>query len=263
MGMRTRARGSNQYRDRPRSVPISAPCPAGLLDQAQTDTRPELTGKCWEFWGVFGAIPGTQCTVPVGPPSWSHGNHPDVTARRNAAMRYYTATGSSPQPEIMRLLAQDPDPEVRRLVARNSRTPPAILELLAHDPDPEIRRETAWSSNALPATVELLARDPDPQTREGAACHSGSLRTLRRLAHDHDPQVRSGTARNIITPPALLEQLARDPDPEVRCGTAMNDHTPPATLEQLLQDTEHKVSELASRHPNLPRAARAMWQLAH
>jgi hypothetical protein len=57
--------------------------------------------------------------------------------------------------------------------------------------------------------------------------------------------------------------LAHDSDVDVRRMVAHNQRCLPDLLEQLLHDPASQVQKAAAVHPNVPRAALAMWQLAH
>ncbi|WP_144120983.1 HEAT repeat domain-containing protein [Catellatospora sichuanensis] len=67
-------------------------------------------------------------------------------------------------------LADDPDPAVRRLAARDPLAAPALVERLTHDPDPMVRRAMAACPRLpVPRIVALL---DDPDLAEPAAANT-------------------------------------------------------------------------------------------
>ena len=62
--------------------------------------------------------------------------------------------------------------------------------------------------------------------------------------------------------PEILRRLSRDEEEGVRRRVAGNDHCPAELALLLLQDNSGFVRAAAADNPNLPPAARAMWQLA-
>jgi hypothetical protein len=84
---------------------------------------------------------------------------------------------------------------------------------------------------------------------------------LRKLAEETSWVPLSFLAGNRNTPPDILARLAANPVSEVRRGVAGNRSTPPDILEMLLADPE--TATVAADNPSLPRAALAMYQLAH
>jgi len=84
---------------------------------------------------------------------------------------------------------------------------------------------------------------------------------MEQMSRHGDPQVRSRVARRTRNP-QVLQTLAQDINKSVRREVASNRRTPLNTLEQLLSDPETRIRAAAAQNPNLPRAARAMWQLA-
>ncbi|WP_155387076.1 HEAT repeat domain-containing protein [Catellatospora paridis] len=58
-------------------------------------------------------------------------------------------------------LADDPDPAVRRLAARDPLAAPDLVERLAHDPDPGVRRAMAACPRLPVPLIVMLLDDPD------------------------------------------------------------------------------------------------------
>jgi len=179
---------------------------------------------CDQVWGG-------GCTHPVGPPRWSHGDHP-ISARKAIIALHYDCP-----PEIFELLAQDPDKTVRYLVAGNKHCPPEIIGRLARDAATYVFSQAATHPN----------------------CPAQQLWELCVL----DGPTRHAVAGNPSCPPELLSQLARNEWWKVREAVALNGSCPAETLERLLQDPEIEVSWAAAYHPQISAALRAMWQLAH
>lgn len=94
-------------------------------------------------------------------------------------------------PDILSILAEDPDYNVRWTVGRSSYTPADVLDKLSSDTNYFVRGGVASNKDA-----------PDY--------------TLARLAHDDDITVRMHVALNRSTPKAVLRKLANDEDDDVR-----------------------------------------------
>lgn len=69
-------------------------------------------------------------------------------------------------------------------------------------------------------------------------------------------QAKSYLVEDDLCPPGLLGLLSADLDRQLRVAAARHPNCPPPVLGQLLQDPDREVSRV-------PRAARAMWQLAY
>jgi hypothetical protein len=216
---------------------------------AKADRQPAvICGRLWE----------TSCQALVGPPSWSHGQHPTVWDQQTKALDLDCPPG------LLGWLAQSRNTSVRRGVAGNPSSPPGLLGQLTSDPDPWVRQGVAGNPSSPPGLLGQLTSDPNPQVRQGVAWNPSSpAGLLGQLTSDPDPWVRQGVAGNPSSPPGLLGQLTSDPDPRVRQGVAGNPSSPPGLLRQLLLDESTDVSKTAADNPALPRYVRAMWQLAH
>ncbi|WP_345695938.1 PE-PGRS family protein [Kitasatospora terrestris] len=175
-------------------------------------------------------------------------------------------------PEAMRRLARSASVAVRRSVARARLLPPDVLDLLARDPDSGVRSNLASHNEHAPAEVLLEAAVewtwPGPVLRRpdfprdaliGFADHPDPMR--RRLA----PDAPGATAE-------LVERLADDPDGRVRLRAAADPRLSPATALRLLAGTEqeyrafhdrpgravpetHSLREAVIGNPRLPVAA--------
>jgi len=101
------------------------------------------------------------------------------------------------------------------------------------------RRGQRPDSTQIDTIVSLISRSPDD-----LSCPPAGFEHLSHL-------------------PEYLERLSQDPDSQVRQRAASSFSTPPGTLESLLSDVDSWVASTAAHNPNLPRAALALWQLAH
>ncbi|MEU9736021.1 hypothetical protein [Streptomyces sp. NPDC048002] len=187
--------------------------------------------------------------------------HPDQSVRSALAVRAATAPRL-----LLERLVDDPDPQVRKSLARNGHTPSELRARLAQDPVPEIRATLARQWSRAPEPVRrLLLTDPeaevrgaacstwfaqlpypvppldlvpallaDPVTRAGAVVHAApDADTFRRLADDPDSEVRAELARHPHLPLPLREVLAGDPALNVRVKVFARPDTP--------QDVRHEI----------------------
>lgn len=114
-------------------------------------------------------------------------------------------------------LARDPDPAIREAIANCREAPPAALRILLDDPAPNIRK-AARNHCRWPYGVMLdLGKNQKSNTESlfhGETTPSSSA--LRLLAASQNPFVRMLVARCKRTPLAELRKLANDPNPTVR-----------------------------------------------
>jgi len=133
--------------------------------------------------------------------------------------------------EEAKRLANHPDPEVRRSLARRPDVVPEILYFLTGDPDPEVRRHIA-ANTAAPRQADLkLAQDADAEVRADLArkiariapglsaaeqdkVRQAAYDTLALLARDQLPMVRHVLSEALKSepgvPPEVIGRLARD-----------------------------------------------------
>jgi hypothetical protein len=98
---------------------------------------------------------------------------------------------------------------------------------------------------------ERAARDPDTPPA-----------VLQHLSSSSHHAVLRALASNPKAPPAILEQLSRRRITSVRMRLVRNPSCPVPALERLLSGPDPAIAQAAADHPALPRATRAMWQLA-
>jgi hypothetical protein len=119
--------------------------------------------------------------------------------------------------DILLILAQDEDADVRYRVARNAHTPVETLSSLAHDADVNVRCCVARNTQASAETLNALAQDADVYVRYYVASNAHTpVETLSSLAQDAVVSVRRRVAKNTHTPAETLNALAQDADDDVR-----------------------------------------------
>ncbi|MFJ5549015.1 hypothetical protein [Streptomyces sp. NPDC093225] len=178
---------------------------------------------------------------------------------------------------LLRRLARDADPDVRRDAARHPRIPldalgplvattrigstvlPRIaaatadeVALLAAHRDPLLRMLVAARGD-LPGPVrDALVADPDPKVAKSAARHPGLSEAQLRAALDrHGVQVAARIAGNPETPPELLEALAAYAPPVNKARREVARH-PRATAAALRTCIAYDdTRRLAAAHPAL------------
>ncbi|MGW6918353.1 hypothetical protein ACWGB8_31745 [Kitasatospora sp. NPDC054939] len=132
---------------------------------------------------------------------------------------------------VVEVLAQDPDPKVRRTISGYRGLPPALQERLVADRDPGVRaavlRRDLWERLAQPVR-DRLRDDPSVQVRDKVAAllrpaeEPEVLTAEERVAHA-DGHVRSEAAGDPAVPRTLALQLADDPENRVRLALSMRE----------------------------------------
>ena len=115
---------------------------------------------------------------------------------------------------------------------------PEVLRLLAEDPDESVR--TAAFSNSSGSAARLVA---DSGT---------SSEVLLGFSKSGSSTIRAGVAANPSTPAAALANLVRDRDVIVRVAVAGNESTPQEALEVLTADPEDSVLLSLLGNPRAP-----------
>jgi hypothetical protein len=191
-----------------------------------------------------------------------------------STVRWSVAFGSAGEPDRAALerLVTDPDQRVRVALAENRNTPADLRARLADDPDPEVRRMLARIWTDLPEAVQRrlltdreemvraaacstyhpwppLPRMPadlvpaliaDPATRAGAVRHLAlTVESAARLAGDRDFQVRHELARHPRLPPEVRDRLASDDSATVQVAVFAREDTP-EPLRALIHDEVHR-----------------------
>lgn len=84
-------------------------------------------------------------------------------------MHFWVAQNKQVPTEILRRLAESPDPHVREMVARKGKLPPDLFPVLARDPDASVRAAIAVNRKTPVAVRRGLLDDPEAFVREAAA----------------------------------------------------------------------------------------------
>ena len=125
--------------------------------------------------------------------------HGNTRARRRLAQR------QDVQSEILYFLAEDPEPEIRRVIAGNPTTPAHADLLLARDGDEEVRAGLAAKIGRL---APELSRDDRSRITEI------TLEIIEILARDQLPRMRQilaeGLAEVTGAPPPVIGQVIKD-----------------------------------------------------
>ena len=143
----------------------------------------------------------------------------------------------------------------RLMLCRMSNTPGNILEILSQDSDVNVRREVSKNPK-LPLHCQIkLTKDPSIDVRITLASinwHEENKHTpvdiLKLLAKDQEEKVREKVASNRNTPTDVLNELANDYSHIVKSKLASNPNTPPEVLESLW----HKEKIFDYRNHNIP-----------
>ncbi|MFK0167970.1 translation initiation factor 2 [Streptomyces sp. NPDC090306] len=143
------------------------------------------------------------------------------------------------------------------MLAHNRTTPPDVVAVLAGDPDPRVRREVARREDLAPGLVASLAHDPDVRVRTEISVRPG-LGEDERAAIDHatDTGEDFGPFPHHEDPapdPALSAAYARSRHPLLRRRAARDPALPAPLAALLARDDDLGVRVLlAHNHPAAP-----------
>lgn len=177
--------------------------------------------------------------------------------------RAMIACNPSLPPDVVVLLAADPDPKVREDIARRDDLAPAERRALAVDPDPEVR----LTLSRHPALTESERAGIDYEVPEGGSfgpCYQLSPprdpAAVRSDALSAHPELRRRAAGDGLLPPDLLDLLAADPDLGVRITLAQNhpDASAEFLLRSFLEYTGDHRADLLTR-PHFPTVGLAVY----
>ncbi|MCX4767181.1 hypothetical protein OG562_40685 [Streptomyces sp. NBC_01275] len=205
-----------------------------------------------------------------------------LTAPAREDERATIAANPGLPPDVVVLLAADPDPEVRWYIARRADLAPAERRALVEDPDPGVRRMVARHPDLGLDERRALASDPDPGVRLSVSVHpawseeerasiayeapldvpfvpgfalltSRDPEAVRRDALSGHPMLRREAAKERTLPPDLVARLAADDDLGVRVLLAQHhpDAPPSVVLRSFLEYTGPERAHLLTR-PNFP-----------
>jgi hypothetical protein len=128
---------------------------------------------------------------------------------------------NTPDVEILNILAENENCEVRCVVAANEYTSADMFAMLAKDEDWSVREQVALNESTPADVLTLLAKDENGNVREAVAGNNNtSVETLTILASDKEWWVRYAIARNENTPVEALVVLAKDDELNVLCTVA-------------------------------------------
>ncbi len=141
-------------------------------------------------------------------------------------------------------------PVLRRLAATCPRLPEGLVYLLADDPDADVRHLLAYNHPLAPPAIVLDAFIATPSQRRYLLTLPRLPRTGLHLLLDHDdPEVRALAAADTTLAQLPIHLLA-DSEPHVRRAAAANPLMPLELLSSLLDDP--KLAEGAAANPKLP-----------
>ena len=173
---------------------------------------------------------------------------------------------AAPAATLRRLANSHSDPHRLESIARNPSCPrdvqfkflgwgtPELLRALAGNPgcDPRVLSDIIQLNTADPALVAALQHPRLPAAQVKQIARTGDTWQCIQLLKRPD-----------LPAPVLVIIMKGHGDMLwVRHEIAKHNNCPPALLEQLIQDHNPEVASAAARHPGLPRATLAMWQLA-
>ncbi|MET9596187.1 hypothetical protein [Streptomyces sp. NPDC006459] len=185
--------------------------------------------------------------------------HPDPEIRRALAV----AADGAPRVLFERLLG-DADPQVRQHLAESDHVPADLRARLATDETPKVRAALAqWWTTAPEPVRRMLLTDPDDSVR-AAACAT----YFRRIPHPvppvdlvpellADPVTRAGAVRHCTLDTAAARRLAEDPDDDVRAELAEHPDLPPELRDRLAEDPNQRVALRIFARQDTPEPTRA------
>lgn len=219
-------------------------------------------------------------------PQWVQRELPERSCHARTALLMHDALSRA---VIDSVLTTPVGKEDRAMIARNPSLPPDVVVLLAADPDPEVRERIACRPDLGPDERRALAVDPDPEVRLTLSTHRALTESeragidyevpeggdfgpcyqlspprepaaVRRDALSAHPLLRRRAAADQLLPPDLLDLLAADPDLGVRVTLAQNHPDAPAgfLLCSFLEYTGRDRAELLTR-PHFPTAGLAVY----
>jgi hypothetical protein len=142
----------------------------------------------------------------------------------------------------------------RRAVA-NTDLPPDAVQRLLRDPDPGVRRNVARRNNVAPAELVRIITEvgDDPSVLpELVDLPQFPPSAYEQFATSAEPRLRARCGRAPGLPDTLVAALARDEVDQVRCAAAAHANLPPELLAALLTDPNEDVAAAGGASPSLP-----------
>lgn len=141
-------------------------------------------------------------------------------------------------PDLLEMLARDPDGYVRSAVALNQSTPARLLSELADDEMVDfdateerlryiVMEAVAKNTNTPSEDLIRLSESPSEDVRAAVASNPKSpIDIIKKLSRDQSWLVRLSVAKNPATEPEVLVHLAYDRITDVRAAVAINPRSP-------------------------------------
>jgi hypothetical protein len=144
------------------------------------------------------------------------------------------------------------DPTFRVMAARSGQAHPTILDRIAQDPNDELKQIVAENLHASAETLLELAQSEDHRVRNRVAVHPNLLLdTMKRLANDPQFDVRYHLLWRRDLPADLLTILVGDADPRVRQRVATHLNVTPEIMNRLAHDPDFRVRKAVNRNPGV------------
>ncbi|MCX2181456.1 hypothetical protein KV205_13080 [Streptomyces sp. SKN60] len=164
-------------------------------------------------------------------PDW----YAECARSEHALLRRVAATCAGLPADLAARLADDPDPDVRHLLAHHHPLAPAATLLAAFLATPRRRRHLLTLPRMPRTGLGHLLDHEDPEVRALAAADPTLDRPPVPQLGDPDARVRRAAAANPVLPGSLLSALLEDPAaPELAEGAAANPRLTAAELHALL-----------------------------
>ena len=146
--------------------------------------------------------------------------------------------------EIAQLLADDPEWQVRHMLAQNKGAPADVIEKLSRDENVEVRQRIAKNEATPPETLTRLTKDKEvvqyvvmnPRAPPETLASLADVSFLDRVLNRTDRDLLKAVGKNPSTPAQSLQKLAKNSDYYIRLGVAQNNGAPASLLRQLAND---------------------------
>ncbi|MEW2132906.1 PE-PGRS family protein [Streptomyces sp. NPDC005435] len=242
--------------------------PATLLSALAADAEPSVRVRaCWSAWSrLDGAtrlalLADPDREVRVRALLEHHRDHPlSLSVYEAEGLRKHAAESCLLERGLAEHLARHTDVDLRRALAGNPCLDPDLVALLAEDPDAGVRYTIARRPDLTEEQRAGIRYDFDPdtyyRTLDWVMALHDDHRAMRRLAASSHPLVRRSVARARRLPPDVVALLARDEDRVVQLFLAESCDDAPADM--LLRVWQWWTGSLSAPdrphgHPNFPR----------
>ena len=148
-------------------------------------------------------------------------------------------------PEVLEIYALDPTDTVRKGVAYNLNAPTNVLDILAEDGDYNIRDVVAMHKNTSPESLLKLVQDEYEKIACSAIANDNCPAEGVQYFYDkycpRYPNIAWMVARHPKAPAELLAELSTSTDNTIRILVAKNSNTPKNVLRSLAQDQQQSI----------------------